>query len=183
PPDIVRWGTSGGITAYSVGATACNIGTCWAQWNGSTNAHPVMGVNAFELKDGRFLQIGQQWVKHTFAADYADFCGTCLDPQDFSRMGVSCSDLYQAAQNRAQRRMASKSSIDPHTGVYVYNPASFNQDGNAIYKRLQIHNFDLDPGLNRCARYFIEVQYISPDDAVSGNGDNNASYRRFAVSV
>jgi hypothetical protein len=42
---------------------------------------------------------------------------------------------------------------------------------------------DLEPtGGAGAARYFIESQTIAPDDATSGNGDNNSSHREMAVT-
>jgi hypothetical protein len=39
----------------------------------------------------------------------------------------------------------------------------------------------MDPALNVGASYFVEGQYIAPDDAMAGNGLNNASYRPVEV--
>src|SRR5206468_10280707 len=39
----VRHGTIGGITAFSVGTTSCNVGTCWLNWISNTAEHPVIG--------------------------------------------------------------------------------------------------------------------------------------------
>src|SRR4029453_15375661 len=30
--ETLRYGTSGGITAYTIATTACNIGSCWLNW-------------------------------------------------------------------------------------------------------------------------------------------------------
>ena len=53
--------------------------------------------------------------------------------------------------------------------------------GPVTYKRLQVANGDLDPSLNPDARYFVEGQYVAPDDAAAGNGLNNASHREVQV--
>src|SRR5262245_50828499 len=60
--DILPFGSFNSITAYGIGATACNVGTCRANWFGSSSAHPVIAQNLFRLKNGRFEQIGQSWV-------------------------------------------------------------------------------------------------------------------------
>ena len=64
--DVNRYGSVGGITGYSFGTESCNKGTCEALWIGGTPEHPVIGMNMFRLKDGRFEQIGQSWLKHGF---------------------------------------------------------------------------------------------------------------------
>ncbi len=45
-----------------------------------------------------------------------------------------------------------------------------------------MHNDDLDPALNTGAVYFMEAHYITADDALAGNGNNNASYRRIVIN-
>ncbi len=63
--DFHYYGQSGGIAAYSMGTTSCNPGTVPVEW--TNQDHPVIGQNIFRLKDGRFEQIGQSWLKHGFA--------------------------------------------------------------------------------------------------------------------
>lgn len=178
--DVRRWGTIGGITAYSFSATSCNIGTCWAEWFENENTHPVIAQNMFELIDGRFQQIGQSWIKHAWGADTGSKCGTC-NPGDYSHMGVNCSDLYDTSGNGGQNRLGAKHDVNPYTGYYQPLVGSL-ATGNAIYKRLQVHNSDLDPATNPGAKYFVEVQYVHPGDALAHNGDNNVSYRPLTVS-
>jgi hypothetical protein len=50
-----------------------------------------------------------------------------------------------------------------------------------IDQRLQVEEVDLDPALNPGARYWVEGQYISDNDALGNNAFNNASYREVAV--
>jgi hypothetical protein len=72
--------------------------------------------------------------------------------------------------------------VDPATGVFPFpfggggaTAASWNQRVAVVEEKL---NTTLNPG----ARYFIEGHYVTPDDAVSGNGLNNASYREVTVN-
>src|SRR5262245_56536 len=129
--DVRRWGTIGGITAYSFSATSCNIGTCWADWFQDDNTHPVISQNIFMLKDGRFQQIGQSWIKHAWGADHGSLCGSCL-VGDGSHMGVNCSDLYDTFGNGGQNRLGSKVAVNPYNGFYAFPQANLNLTGNAI---------------------------------------------------
>jgi len=189
-PDVIvgdlvgttRWGTIGGITAYSVGTTSCNLGSCWLNWISGTAEHPVIGQNMFRLKDGRFEQIGQAWLKHGFTALTQNVCATCVPPPNGSHLGVNCSDPYNNDLNGSQTRLGPKVDVNPSTGVFLFPDAREGTTGDAIYKRLQVHNTDLDPALNSGAVYFVEGQYVTHDDATAKNNENNASYRSITVS-
>ncbi len=189
-PDVIvgdiyeqsRWGTVGGITAFSVGTKSCNTGTCQLNWISSTNDHPVIGQNMFRLKDGRFEQVGQSWLKHGFTALQQTLCGTCQASSSGAYLGVNCSDPYSASLNGSQTRLGPKFEVNPVTGDYPYPPTNGSTTGDAIFKRLQVHNTDLDPTLNTGAQYWVEAVYVSWDDASTGNLKNNYSYRPITVS-
>lgn len=176
-PDLTRWGESPDtlIQAYSVGTTSCNIGDENLLWNGSTNQHPVIGMNMYRLRNGRFEQLGQSWCKWAFTSlNNSGLCGTCNDPGTGSLMGPGCSDPYSASLNGSQTRLGPKSVINAFNGNF---PASHATPGTAtISGRLQVKTADLDP--NTAVQYFLEGEYVTPDDATRGNGLNNASYRR-----
>jgi hypothetical protein len=181
---VFRHGTTSGITGYSVGTDACNLGTCWLNWTGGSNKHPVIGQNMFRLKDGRFEQLGQSWVKHGFASDQALSCSTdCIPSPTWDHMGVNCSDLYASDENGFQTLMGPKGEVNPYTGYFPYPATDGNRTGNVIYKRLQVRNTDVDPALNPGARYFVEAQYITSDEGPQANTLNNASYRRVTVAA
>lgn len=180
----VRYGSVGGVTAFALGTTSCNLGTCWLNVFASTPEHPVIGQNMFRLEDGRFEQIGQSWLMHTYAALQGSVCSTsCLPAPDVTHLGVSCSDAHTAASAGEQVNMGPKSDVNPYTGVFPFPPTNQHQTGDAIYKRLQVHDADLDPTLHAGALYFVESQHVSHDDASGGGGGNNASYRPVTVSA
>jgi hypothetical protein len=133
------------------------------------------------MKDGRFQQIGQSWIKHAWGADDGTMCGSC-NPGDYSHMGVNCSDLYDTGGNGGQNRLGEKYYVNPYTGYYAFPQPNMSQTGNAIYKRLQVHNYELDPVSNPGAKFFVEVQYVQYQDAGNLQGDNNASYRPVSVT-
>jgi hypothetical protein len=182
----VDYGSVGDISAFSVGTVSCNIGTCWLNWFASGTEHPVIAQNMFRLKDGRFTQIGQSWLKHGFTALQQDVCATpenpCQPSGTGSRLGVYCSDPYGAGLNGIQTGLGPKFEVNAATGEYIWPPTDLSQTGNAIYKRLQVHNDDLDPNLNPGAQYFVEGQYVTHDDATAGRMNNNSSYRAINVS-
>jgi len=190
-PDIIvgdlhlvqRFGTENGITGFSVGTISCNPGTCWAKWFGSINEHPVIAQNMFRLKDGRFEQVGQSWVKHGFFALSQDFCSnSCVADLTGTHLGVNCSDPYTSMLNGDQSRLGPRSEINASTGKFPYPFSTQGATGGPIYKRLQVHNTDLDPALNPGAAYFVEGQYVTADDILGGTEANNNSYRPVDVT-
>jgi hypothetical protein len=188
---IQKWGTVGSITAYSIGAESCNIGSQPLLWDQDSENHPVIGQNLYRLKDGRFEHIGLSWLKHGFAALTLNLCCTCISPGTSQLLGVGCSDPYGSSLNGDQNGfpcganicggLGPRSEVNASKGVYIYPYGSAGASGNAIYKRLQVHNDDLDPAQNAGATYWAEVHYVSPDDAQAGNHNNNASRREVVV--
>lgn len=189
-PDVIvgdlhetrRWGVVGDITAFSIGTVSCNIGDCELLWQNFSAQHPVIGQNMFRLKDGRFEQIGQSWLKHGFNALSQELCSTGCIPTVGTSLGVNCSDPYRANTNGSQTSLGPKFEPNPVTGVHPHPVTDMGNTGDAIYKRLQVLNDDLDPTMNSGALYFVEGHYITADDAAAGNDDNNASYRRILVT-
>ena len=197
-PDVIagsitgpqKWGTIGGVTSYSIGTESCNIGDEDLLWDDElndgtpANLHPLMGQNIFRLKDGRFEQLGQSWLKHAFLAlNLSGLCSNNCQPSSLGSngLGPGCNDPYSAGLNGSQTGLGPKFEVNPVKGEYPWPFTGDGQSGNSLYKRIQVNNDDLNPSLNPGALYFGEGQYISPDDAAAGNDDNNASYRRINV--
>jgi hypothetical protein len=177
-----RWGSIGGITAFSLGASECNIGDCWLNFFASTSDHPLTGQNMFRLKAGRFEQIGQSWLLHGFFALSQPLCSTGCLITDGTHLGVNCSNTNSASIAGRQVRLGPKFEVNPSTGEFPFPATSMSQTGDTIYKRLQVHNTDLDPALNPGAQYWVEVQFVARDVAAAANLDNNASYRPVTVT-
>jgi hypothetical protein len=197
-------GAVGGIRAYAIGTTSCNIGDKDVNWcdeaggcsGGSvslTNAqHPVIAQNLYRLKDGRFLQLGMSWLKHGFVStnttDSACKVGhpSCSGtPVGGSQLGVGCTDTYGSGLNSGGGstcaggsgcRLGQRSEVNPTTGVYPM-PYTNVPHPQTIDQRIQVPEVEINPALNPGATYWIEGQYISDNDAQAGNGLNNASYR------
>ncbi len=185
---IDKYGAVGGITGYAIGTTSCNRGDVVGDWydcNNSNNPqcadHPVIAQNMYRYEDGKFEQIGMSWLKHGFCAVNESGCGSC-QTTSCDTLGIGCADTYWAGLNGAQSGLGPRSEINATTGEFPYPYLlAWGQSGNAIYKRLQIHNSDLDPALHPGASYFTEGHYITTDEQPWGNDNNNASYRRVNV--
>ncbi len=196
-PDVIvgdlhqtrHWGSVDDITAYSVGTVSCNAGDQTLLWVADSNQHPVIGQNMYRWKDGRLEQIGQSWLKHGFTALAQNACGLgCQNPGTGSLLGIGCSDPYSANLNGDQDGFGAgglgpRFEVNAATGFFEWPYTFQGLDGDTIYKRLQVHNDDLDPAQNAGARYFVEGQYVAPDDAAAGNQNNNASYREVTVAA
>ncbi len=177
--DIQYHGSSGGIGGYAIGTTSCNYGDAEADWYSGTNNTPLIGQNAFRLKDGRFEQIGMSWLKHSFCALSEGGCGDC-QPTDCSTLGIGCADTYSSGLN--SNPSGPRSDVNAYSGYYDY-PFNVSSSGpSSLRGNLQIHNSDVDPALNPGARYFFEGYYMSSDDAAIGNHANNASWREVVFS-
>ena len=183
-----KYGTVGDITGYAVTTVSCNIGTTSAIWLDTNNQHPVIGQNMYRYKvvdgAGRFEQIGMSWLKHGFCAADASGpnCGSCSPDGNCDWLTVGCTDTYGSGLNGNQSDLGPKSDVNAYTGVFSYPFPTEGQTGNAIYKRLQIHNADLDPAQNPGASYYCDVHYI-PTDENHNERFNNTSWRPTTVGT
>ncbi|MCA9242382.1 MAG: hypothetical protein KDA32_00395 [Phycisphaerales bacterium] len=179
---VQNWGSSGGIYAYSVGTVSCNFGDEPLAWHNFDNQRPVIGQNMFRMKDGKFEQLGQSWLKWGFLALNQDFCATCITPPGGgSELGVGCSDPYSASLNGSQSGLGPKRVTNPSTGVVTQSHPT--PGSGTIAGRVQVAAVDMDPAQNVGALYFVEGQYLAADDTAAGNGYNNASYRQVWVGA
>lgn len=189
-PDVIvgeltgpgNYGTAGGYYAYSVGTTSCNLGDETLAWVASTNQHPVIAQHLYRLKDGRFEQIGISWLKHGFAALQGNICNAGCQPSGSgSALGVGCSDPYGAGLNASQGN-GPRSEVNATTGDFPYPYVLNPPVTDTTSRRIRVQADDVDPALNPGATYYIEGQYVAPDDAMAGNHHNNSSYRQVNVS-
>ena len=176
-PDITSYGPVNGIRAYSLGSGTCNIGNTNLEWINAGS--PAMGMNAFRLHDGRLMQIGIGNCKTACCVANTNGCGlTCSGSGTGLRAG--CKDTYSASFNASQSKLAPRSVINPFTGQFTSFPAI---TGDAIFRRLQIKETDLNPTNFPNALYFAEGIYVSTGDAVNQNWLNNATYQRVTFSL
>jgi len=208
-PSITNWGVSGGIRAYSVGTTSCNIGDKPVAWCDAgtclggtlqSNDHPVIAQGLYRLKDGRFSQIGMSWLKHgwlsTNSGNNNSGCGpgVCTQPPGGGdQLGIGCTDTYGSDLNGGTGnpgtcaggggcRLGARSEVNPTTGDFPMPYTNFPHP-SAIDQRIQVPETEIDPALNSGALYWLEGQYLAADDGLAGNAYNNASYRRVTVGT
>ncbi len=201
-PNSFKWagivqGNGETLGAYSVATTSCNIGTVNLNWIDNSVNKPVIGQNFYRIKSvnggTRFEQIGGSWLKHGFCAlqgticlsgspsmpSCSPTCGSCCQT-----LGIGCSDPYSNSRNGEQQRLGPRTDVNPWTGQFAWPyTIAFAQTGNSIFKRGQVWQYDLNPALNVGATYYVEGQYVARDDALAGNQNNNASYRRVLVGA
>lgn len=167
---------------FSVGTNSCNIGDTVLTWEGSSGlVHPVIGQNCYRLKDGRFEQIGQSWLKHGFTVAAGNACGCGCTGPGGPTLYPGCSDPYGATLNNSQGSIRPKWRVNPTTGAHDHNESAPAYSG-PVARRLQVRHSDVDPALNPGAVYFVDGQYVHEEDAASGNDNNNASYRSITVA-
>ena len=190
-PSTSNWGADSGIRAYSVGTTSCNRGDEPLDWISSTNEHPVIAQNLYRVtlpeagtpvEHGKIEMLGMSWLKNGFVSINLTTpgCGTCPGNPPGSQLGVGCTDPYSSSLNGSQSRLGPRSEVNAFTGYFVY-PHPEPTGHPDLAGRLQVKESEIinDPA---SYEYFVEGQYIAPDDAASGNGFNNASHREVVVS-
>ena len=185
------YGVSNGVRGYAVGTTSCNVGDQPVWWCNdigdtfcNTNQHPVIAQNMYRLKDGRFEQIGMSWLKHGFLStnSFDSACGSCAGPpHGGDQLGTGCTDTYGSSLN-GSRPLGERSEVNATTGDFPY-PYTSVPTSTVIDQRMQVKETDMDATNNPGARFWVEGQYVTADDAVAGNGFNNASYREVSVAA
>ncbi len=209
--DIQNYGLDAGFRVYAVGTYSCNKATLAGfpkaapygaydnnslLWIDSSSElppgapgtdiklHPVISQNMYRLKNGRFEQIGQAWLKHGFCALQGNQCSFgCSPGGNCNALYPGCSDPYSGGLNGSQGGLGPKSEVNPHTGNWPY-PWVNNGTGTGTTRarRLQVLDTDVD-STNTGALYFVSSIYIQAEDAGANNDNNNQSYRRVDVDT
>ena len=173
---ISDYGPIGGIRGYALGSYTCNVGDQDLLW--TNNGTPGLAMNAYRLYDGRLMQIGMSWVKHACCAAAGNGCGLACNGHGGNVLGAGCLDVYSSGWNAIQSKLGPRSGIDPYSGAFSAIPGGA---GDAIFRRLQIAESDLDANIYPGALYFVEGVYVGTDDAQNANWLNNASYKQVTV--
>ncbi len=176
--DVGNTTAANGLDAISLGTDACNIGSAVLSWQANNNLHPVIGSTLYRYKvvngAGRFEELGMSWLKHAFAAGSGSTCCSCQGGGG-GGLGVGCSDVYGSGLNGNQSSAGPRWQVNAHTGVYTYPPANPPWSGQQA-RRCEVALTDLESTTTTATKFFGETTYVNQDDAMAGNGDNNASY-------
>ncbi len=182
-PAIYRWGTTSGLTGYSVGTTSVNLGDVDLEWYANDNRHPRIPQNLFQFSEGRLRQIGMSWCKDGFCALQQNECGSC-DPAGSGcpqLLGPGCSDPYSSSINGDQGGLAPRSQCNAATGFYEFPPTNLPAAPPTVGRRMQVLQADLVPSANPNSNYYCDSIYLHLQDYEAGNQLNNASYKRVTV--
>jgi hypothetical protein len=178
--DTINHGKIGDYRAYSVGTSACNKGDTPANWIANSLNHPVISTSLWKIDNGRMTQLGAAFVKHSFASLQNNECGFgCGAGGGWQALGPGCSDPYGASLNATQSDLGPRFEVNAYAGQYVHPPMFDGQTGNAVFKRLQVLQSEIE---STTAQFFVEGFYVTLDDAQAGNQFNNASYRRYIIN-
>ncbi len=192
-PVTAYWATNSGKRAFSIATTSANAGNINLQWIQNGTQHPVISQDMYRLKDGILEHIGMSWLKHGFCALQQNIggCGNCPGGGGcLSFLQPGCADPYSADLNASTNLLGPRSEVNPSTGVFAWpHSVGSGSVSSAIRSRLQVDINDLDTAMNPGARYFMQGQYVHPQDAgaVPDNNpatsldNNNASYREVAL--
>ncbi len=175
------YGQADGKAAYAFGYATCNIGDAAIVFEANTNDHPLWTQNLYRLKGGVFQQLGMSHVVHGFFSLESNLCGSC-SPVGFGDMGPGCSDTNSAGLAGSQAQLGPRWQVNAYTGVFPFPFSGATPIAPTIGRRLQAPVSDVDPAQNAGATYWVEVETLSPGDAASGNGMNNASSRMVQFS-
>lgn len=187
----VRYGFGPGTTmeyaAYSFSTVSCNVGDTNLNWVEESSDHPVIATNVYRVDaSGRFEQLALSWVKHGFCALQESTCASCQPAGAgcYTELGVGCSDPYAAGQNGFQGGLGPRSRVNGFTGEFPWPQSEIDLTDNTdpLFKRMRLRLSDLNPALNLGSTYWFEAQYVARDDAMAGNGFNNASSSQIFVS-
>jgi hypothetical protein len=185
-PDVVlsditgtfNYGLVGNVRAYAISSNTCNLGNQNLIW--ANGGSPGLAMNLYRIEGGRMMQIGLGFAKTACCAAAGSGCGMTCNGQGGSVLGAGCLDVYSAGWNGGQTRLAPRSAINGYSGAFgSYGAIS----GNAIFRRLQVQQFDVDLTLHPTAVWIVEGQYVGTDDATFGNALNNATYKRATMDA
>ncbi|MFO0855750.1 MAG: hypothetical protein U0640_00155 [Phycisphaerales bacterium] len=185
---VQNYGAVGSYITYGVGTYSCNQGPTRLTWidGNAANLYPVISQNMYRLKDGRFEQVGQAWLKHGFCALNNMLCGSCpaVGPgpsggHTCDHLDPGCADPYSAGLNATVGGLGPKHEVNPANATWPFpNSVGSTSSNNA---RLSARSADV---LNQPATtlFFVSSTYFHPEDATNGTDNNNQSYRRVTVT-
>ncbi len=182
-----------GRNGLTMSTTSCNVGTQNIPWAAPMQVnHPVIAMNLYRIKDGKFEQVGWSWLKHGFYATNSPGCGTCQHPggsNPGAQLGPGCSDTYGPGNNGDRLYLGGRDEVNPFTGVWTCQNSYFSNYQNdcirrnngsgldAVAHRLEVHDADMG---NAGAQYFYEAYYINANETT--NKYNNIASRQASMT-
>jgi hypothetical protein len=176
--DTTNYGQVGGVRAYSYASYTCNVGDQNLTW--ASGGTPGLAMNLYRIEDQRMVQVGLGFCKTACCAGAGQGpCGTC-NGVGGGQLGAGCLDVYGSSYNGGQTRLAPRSAINGYTGAF----SSYSQvSGDAIFRRLQVQQADLNLATHPAAVLIMEGAYVGTDDAQAHNGLNNATWQRATLDA
>lgn len=182
---ITRTGRVGeypnGTVGLAAATTSCNNGTVVVPWNAPmAETHPFIGLAVYREMDGALEMLGQNWIKHGFAALQNDQCDLgCTGGSPFNELGVGCSDTYGVGANASPYYLGPRSEVNPHTGAWEACgsffdavPVDCERDfvgdvPDAVTHRIEV--LDADLGLPGATYYYECAYFVAGDDSLHNN--------------
>jgi len=185
-PSNGYWGKVNGIYAFSVATTSANAGNLNLNWIQNSTQHPVIAQNMYRLKNGVLEMVGMSWLKHGFCALQNSLagCGNCPGGGGcLSFLQPGCADPYSASLNAQVNLLGPRSEVNATTGAFLWpHSVGDNAVPSTIRSRLEVKEADILPSMNPNSRWFLEGQYVHPQDAAANLDNNNATYREINVN-
>ncbi len=167
-----------GLDAFNVGGIVCNTGDGLAWFHPQDGLHPVVANHLYRYRvdsgAGRFEQIGISWLYHFWGAEDETYCCSPCAEGGLWSVGSGCSAAYTTtASGGDPGYLTRRYDIDAWGGSYPFpQPTS---GGGATGRRLEYLVSDVVPAAG--TRFFVETQYLHPQEVVASNRDDNAGYR------
>gem|GEM_PF-2437025 len=180
---LAQFGRKDDIVGLAINTTSWNRGNADLTWLANPDPrHLFIVQNLYRIKDDRFEQIGQSWVKHGFFALGSEQCSTSCTYEDLPGhhegpfLGMGCTDTYTAGLNAFQNGLGPREEVNPWTGGWdpATSELNTNHSHDAIQHRLEVHDRDIDPAQNANARFIAEGYYVHFEDVVPLN---NAAWK------
>ncbi|MGH2570239.1 MAG: hypothetical protein ACRDGR_03370, partial [bacterium] len=169
-----------GEAGLSAATTSCNNGDVNVPWNAPmAETHPTIGLALFRIKDGVIEQLGQNWMKHGWAALATNLCNLGCAGGGGTFLPVGCSDTYSVANNGERFFLGPRREVNPYLGAWEAcgsffdaTPVDCQRDyfgiaENGVEHRLQV--FDEDLGDTTWTYYYEGCYYVADDDATHTN--------------
>jgi len=181
---LSQFGRQLDVVGLAVNTTSWNIGNADLTWLAPPDPrHPFIVQNLYRIKNNRFEQIGQSWIKHGFFALADEQCLTSCTfepiPGHFEGpfLGMGCTDTYTSGLNAFQSGLGPREEVNPWTASWDASTSEMDQNHghNAIQHRLHVHDADLDPAQNLLSEYIVEGYYVHFEDVLPLN---NAAWKR-----